>query len=227
MASGGAGDYRARVWDLSTGSCARVLTEHTAAVHGLHWTSSNTLLTGCEEGVLIHHDLRSPSPIALYRLSDLLEQFHDTPGTWSRSICTLGGLSGGQSGGKEGLVVLGCTTGQCSVFSLSEERLVADDKLHGDDIRSLCALPSPQLPHHMVLASYDHNATVWQWRPVPSSAVSSHSVKFWQAENRVRLQAHADKVLAVTCIPRHHTLGGIVTTGAEGKVMLWTPRNKL
>jgi len=58
LASAGAGDCKPRLWDVHTGSSHSVLHGHSAPVHGLLWLDGRTLLSGCEEGNIIAHDLR-------------------------------------------------------------------------------------------------------------------------------------------------------------------------
>ena len=84
VASVGAGDCAPRIWDVSTGQCIMKLTAHSDTAHALQWLDSNLIVTGCESGQIIGHDIRT-SHIAAWSYSLGAQQFSDA------SIASSGG----------------------------------------------------------------------------------------------------------------------------------------
>ena len=214
VASAGAGDFCPRIWDVGTGSCLASLSAlHTGVVQALLWLDATTFTTADEKGGLVGWDSRI-----------------DTH-TWNVaapegiSFCSLALLSPWASSSPPFCpIVAGCSRGTVMVLDPRKIRpfssLVAG-QLHQDDVRSLTALPSsfsfsgrgqeqgqPGAPL-FATASFDGTAAVW--------ALQGQS--FVQ---RALLQgAHTDKVLGVASVSGGPS-GQLVTTGADGRVVLWT-----
>ena len=185
VASGGAGDFRPRLWDPETAQCVVVLDGHEDTVHGLSWLSENMCVSGCEKGLLIAHDLRSPS--TAWRLNT------------DRSICSLAAM--------EGLIIAGCTGGWLASVDATSQSVLSSEKLHSDDIRGLCtkALSRGEDSCLALSTSFDASAQVLRvWRD-------------GRTQTLAKLVGHSDKVLG----GKFTEAGGVVTTGADGKALLW------
>ncbi|KAJ1430642.1 WD40-repeat-containing domain protein, partial [Ochromonadaceae sp. CCMP2298] len=209
IASAGAGDFVTRVWDARAGACLRGLTAHPDAVHGLVWLTEQTLLTGCDAGQIIGHDLRSPRAAWSYNLNDLSQPPR-------KGVCCLSLLPTASGGGMT--VVAGCTGGYVMFFDASTGQVHASHQMHQDDVRSVCVEYTHTQQQTLLTASYDGTATV---RGI------SHSSSILLDTPQI-LSAHADKVLSAIPIPGTPIAGrnsppmDYLTTGADGKVMLWS-----
>lgn len=106
----------------------------------------NILVTGCENGDLLAHDIRIGESI------------------W-KTKCEFGvcSLSMMQTSSIH-LGVAGCVKGHVLLFDPSSGRVLQNDKLHNDDIRALTALPpSQQFPYsRLVTTSFDGTAAIWK-----------------------------------------------------------------
>lgn len=232
-ASGGAGDFRPRLWDVATESCQRILTEHRSTIHGLVWLNDQVLVTGCEDGVLTAHDVRDRHAIWSYSLSELLLQ---TPGgrdPVARSICALehvpllttpfakpapGAFVPPAIGG---VLAIGCLNGSLSFLQTDvvPARLLVDQPAaHSADVRTVLALPdyhSGQRLNPLVFsASYDSTASLWACTPAQRRVDPALELRC-QATLRA---GHSDKVL---CAAALQSSASIVTSGADGRVVLW------
>lgn len=232
-ASGGAGDFRPRLWDVATESCQRILTEHKSTIHGLVWLNDQVLVTGCEDGVLTAHDVRDRHAIWSYSLSELLQQ---TPGgrdPVARSVCALehvpllttpfakpppGAFVPPAIGG---VLAVGCLNGSLSFLQtdvVPARVLVDQPAAHSADVRTVLALPDyhgGQRLHPLVFsASYDSTASLWACTPAQRRVDP-----VLQLSSQATLRAgHTDKVL---CAAALHSNASIVTSGADGRVVLW------
>lgn len=232
-ASGGAGDFRPRLWDVATESCQRILTEHKSTIHGLVWLNDQVLVTGCEDGVLTAHDVRDRHAIWSYSLSELLQQ---TPGgrdPVTRSICALehvpllttpfakpapGAFVPPAMGG---VLAVGCLSGSLSFLQtdvVPARVLVDQPAAHSADVRTVLALPdyhSGQRQQPLVFsASYDSTASLWACTPA-----QRRLDPVLQLRSQATLRAgHSDKVL---CAAALQSSASIVTSGADGRVVLW------
>jgi WD40 repeat protein len=190
LASAGAGDCRPRLWDVQTESCQRVFSEHSATVQGLVWQDESVFVSGCEDGRLIAHDIRSATPVWSADLNAMVGS--------TRTISCLSLL------GEEGLLGVGSAQGCLSV--LREGRLLKDLSLHTADLR--CLLPLHY--HHtslLLTASYDSTAALWSLPGLGLGEVSRLS------------GGHSDKLLSAAAFSR---LPAVLTSGADGRVVLWT-----
>lgn len=165
VVSGGAGDYRPRLWDPETAQCVVVLDGHEDTVHGLSWLSEQMCVSACEKGLLTGHDLRSPS--AAWRLN------------LDRSTCSLASM--------EDLIIAGCTGGWLLSVDATSLSVLSSDKIHSDDIRGVCtqALPSNRGPFLALSTSFDASAQVLRVEGRKSGAM----------QVLAKLTGHTDKVL--------------------------------
>jgi WD40 repeat protein len=235
VASGGAGDFKPRLWDVNTGSNHSVLTAHSACVHGIVWLDPVTLLTGCEGGAIIAHDLRMSG--AAWRF--------DLPAP----VCTLATIENAADAGNT-YCLAGGTSGVVSLFNARNGHIYATSRVHGDDIRSISVVPAPVVPQKgfsgvskmksttgmplVFTTSYDGTAAMWKLhtngftrlgsasRKPDASAAAGGGVGSTQNNVFERLAvmqgAHDDKVLAGCVVPWTQQA---ITTGADGRVMRW------
>mmetsp|Transcript_24470 Transcript_24470/g.40781 ORF Transcript_24470/g.40781 Transcript_24470/m.40781 type:complete len:324 (+) Transcript_24470:739-1710(+) len=146
-------------------------------------------------------------------------------------------------------VIAGCTGGHVTMFNAVNGEIYSDNQLHLDDVRSISMmLPPPyssssssavgRQPQQrndnitFLTASYDCTAALW------SVHANSRSAEYRYNGPPNILKAHGDKVLSATPIisapsgsgsgkSRDDNRSGnfatdIVTTGADGKAMIWT-----
>lgn len=198
----------------------RAMSEHPDAIHGLAWVNENLFVTGCDAGVIAGQDLRSPRPAWSYSLSDALP-----PGAGGqKGICCLSLLGNAlSSGGSPNAVpmVAGGLGGFVTLFNAANGQIYSHEKLHTDDVRSVSVLPATarsrgELSVDMLTGSYDGTAALWRVSLEATSRVR------YDGSPRV-LTGHTDKVLsAVPFFAGGRSAPDILTTGAEGKVILWT-----
>lgn len=224
------------------------LTGHHHLVHGLTWLTSNrndnhissndqfsnVLLTGCEGGVLIAHDIRMRTPA------------WTLPFPSNHGICS---LSCACDAAGRPLVVAGCTEGFTSVVDVYSQREILNQQIHKDDVRAVSVIERPYSTacsaneaHRagtdnnnlsFVTTSFDKTAAIW----------SISSPKLYSSDTVLSkvaclggytadgdgglLIGHTDKVLGVDTIvhrPSHHSnirRTSIITSGADGRVLLW------
>lgn len=213
------------------GSLVRALTEHPDSVHGLVWVNDNILVTGCDDGCVIGHDLRSARPAWSYNLNDVLQ---NDPAS-RKGLCCLALLRSPQSGAADGFasphnvpMVAGSVGGFVTIFNAVNGQVFSHNQLHQDDVRSICVLSASARPngaqHFDVLTgSYDHTAAVWS-----ISSDAAQNVTF--GPQPVVLRGHTDKVLnAVSFAGLGHdnkrSSPQVVTTGADGKVIYWNQKH--
>eukprot|EP01035_Chromulina_nebulosa_P016981 gene16981-22478_t len=190
VASAGAGDCRTRLWDINTGSCFNILPAHEDMVHGLLWVDENTIISGCDKGVSVCHDIRTGQSI------------------WTSSstagVCTYSRYN-------DNIAVVGYTGGDLSLIDLSTGRILLTERVHQDDIRSISTLYQGSSPPLIISTSFDSSVAIWR-------ANSSHN----KLDNVAILSGgHSDKVLDVSTIPGSEQQ--FLTSGADGKVILWKP----
>lgn len=198
----------------------RAMSEHPDAIHGLAWVNETLFVTGCDAGVIVGHDLRSSRPAWSYSLSDALP-----PGAGGqKGICCLS-LFGGPhfSAGSSASVpmVAGGLGGFVTLFNAASGQIFSHEKLHSDDVRSVSVLPGTsrtrgEISADVLTGSYDGTAAVWRVCLDPTNKVR------YDGSPRV-LTGHADKVLgAVQFFAGGRSAPDVLTTGADGKVILWT-----
>ena len=213
------------VVSLGTESCQRILSPHADTVHGLTWLGDQVLATGDEAGGILVHDLRSSQVVWSINLSDLRRSAESSSSSALRSICCLSAISTQPAGSpssswQEMVLGVGCTGGHLTL--LTSEKIIFDQKLHSDDIRSLDLLSYAY--HHslqafssfhqlqLLTSSYDASSALWQLQTAEDAAQT-------RAESQARfLGAHQDKNLCALRLP---ATSDVVTTGADGNVVLW------
>ena len=210
LASGGAGDNSARIWDISKYSCISALEPHEDAVHGLTWIDSDLLLSGCDKGKIIAHDIRSRCAAWSIDLPKLVGQ--------ALGICTMTATTQGSDS-----VLLGCTNGLVIGISPRDRRVLAAEKLHGDDVRGLCIAPwqdsnvsGLSSSFYFLTTSFDGTACVWRSHELIGINQSKRPFQRLSV-----LQGHTDKVLGAAIGPDNYEM---ITTGADGKALLWKPK---
>jgi len=202
------------------GQFVRTMTEHPDAVHGLAWVNENLFVTGCDAGVIMGHDLRSARPAWSYTLSDALP-----PGAGGqKGICCLSLLGNSLSSAASPAsvpMVAGGLGGFVTLFNAANGQIFSHEKLHSDDVRSVSVLPATsrsrgELTVDLLTGSYDGTAAMWRVSLEATNRVRYDSLK------RV-LTGHGDKVLsAVPFFAGGRSAPDVLTTGADGKVILWT-----
>jgi len=216
LASAGAGDFCPRVWDVGTGSCLASLSAmHTGTVQALLWLDATTFTTADERGGLVGWDSR----IDTHTWSVVApEEF---------SFCSLALLSPWSSSSPPfSPIVAGCSRGTVIVLDprkLKPFNSLAAAQLHQDDVRGVAALP-PSFSFSSLGRGQQQGQ---QGAPLFASASFDGSAAVWalQGQTFVRkalLQgAHSDKVLSVAAVAGGAS-GQLVTTGADGRVVLWS-----
>ena len=186
---------------ISLESSINVFKVHEAHVHGLAWIGANMCVSGCEKGWLICHDIRSPQ--YAWRASVL--------STSHSGICSAAASSSGSD------IVLGMNKGGLCVFSVNQQRFVIPQiQLHEDDIRHVLAWDSSvskgvSSSLNVLTTSFDGTGAIWKLDNSKGepSLIKSDSL----------LNGHEDKML---CAVRCPNTGQIVTTGADGRTVLWS-----
>lgn len=213
VASAGAGDFRPRIWDIESSVCTRILTAHHAAVHGLCWLNDVLFVTGDEQGVIVAHDTRSSQQAWSLNIHEVLG-LSDAHDMHTRSISCLQRMNGVDAAAGSGAVnelAVGCMGGQLTL--IHDQRLLLDIQLHTEDVRTI--LEAPWVGRNALLsASYDGTAAMWEIAPPFKRA---HEL---QCRPLARMQAgHVDKVLDAVVVDNGYRF---VTSGADGRVVLWT-----
>ena len=208
LASGGAGDNSSRIWDINKCSCISALEPHQDAVHGLTWLDNDLLLSGCDKGMIIAHDLRSRCAAWSLELPKLVNQ--------AIGICTMSVTKPGSNS-----ILIGCTGGLVIGISSRDRRLLAAEKLHGDDVRGLCVAPwedsnlsAQSSSFYFLTTSFDGTACVWRG--------NNENQSKYPYQRLAVLKGHTDKVLGAAIHPGPDSFE-MITTGADGKALLWKP----
>lgn len=204
----------------SSGSSHSVLTAHADPVHGLAWLngsgdSEGLILSGCERGSIIAHDSRSRNPAWTLNLNlnSVLAE-----GGGAGVCCFSSATATSDSSYAEScdsLVVAGCTSGFICVINATRRSIAAVHKPHTDDVRSVAILDSARIRPgstslHIATTSFDGLGALWSYNP--------HQTSF---HLETMLRGHTDKILGVCCGIRNSAVE-ILTTGADGKAILWT-----
>ncbi len=225
VGSAGAGDNKPRLWDVSTGALHSTLFSHNAAVHGLVWLDGTTLLTGCEEGHVIAHDIRMSGAAWRYSIP-------------AGGICTMISMPNPQDTANK-WIACGHNGGAVSIFNARSGAIMASDRLHSDDVRALDVLIEPKqvvksfsgtsrkIPSMpaLVTTSFDGTAALWgvshSQTGLPMTGATGGNSDRGRFDRLSLLSgAHTDKVLGV-CVLQHSQ--NILTSGADGVVALWSP----
>jgi hypothetical protein len=219
-----------------------VFSPHNDTVHGITWINETTLITGCESGTLLVHDIRSSSTIGSFFLPDAIQK---SSASALRSICCLSSLSTLANAETvtswgEAIIGIGCVNGYACL--LYHNQLIFDSKLHSEDIRSLDLLSyslQKQLTgfssfHEVDLltSSYDMTSSLWKITSNEERTQTGGN----QVESKYKMQdGHCDKNLTAIMLKQQReneeeeeeeeavtaVCNDVITTGADGKVMLW------
>lgn len=201
--------YSYRLWDLSSGSLITALAQHSSCIQSLIWLDEHTVLSGCEKGQLACSDVRSR------RTAWTFDLFNDN-NQKSSNICTLTKCS-------SDYVVAGCTEGYASIISSRDRSVVTTERLHSDDIRGVSAIAANSAPPrgaksaniaYVTTSSFDGSVGVWKIDCHAPSSFVPLSI----------LRGHTDKVLSTVF---NQSNGDIITSGADGSVLLWRKVKKL
>lgn len=163
------------------------------------------------------HDTRMSSPAWTLDLSQQPQMAE----AGSAGICCFSALSVPMMGrASDGLVVAGCTGGYVCIINTTDRSVAAVHRPHTDDVRSIALhgggpLRTGGSSFGLVTTSFDGLGAVWCVNQ------SSHLLYSFQLESM--LKGHEDKILGVCSIVRNKTVE-ILTTGADGKAILWTQK---
>ena len=206
---------------LGASLCA--LSAHSDAVHGLAWlgsqgASDGLLLSGCDKGVVVAHDMRMSS-----RAWSVVLPPHLFDGSKPGICCLTASLNDHSNAPGDGIIIAGCTGGFICVIDANTRSVVASHRPHTDDVRAIAlhGLPPKRIgeaPFGLVTTSFDGLGAVWN---IASSDNTEKNVYSFQLE--AMLKGHGDKILGVASTTRNNVLE-VITTGADGKAILWTPK---
>jgi WD40 repeat protein len=214
LASVASGDLKPRVWDLGRGT-SNTLSAHPGSIFACAWLSEALLATGCESGVVLIHNIRDVGNV-VYR-----HELSDNLAVYSAAYTS---LLTDDDGTCQGFLILGCSRGYVIVLSVSfssdgegvfKGEHVMSSRIHNDDVRSLSALLSGDRVLYLS-TSFDHSSAIWSFQvaealqpsgtsPVQLSSLTSHG--------------HGDKVLSGVFVDGLRS--SVITSGADGKVLLW------
>lgn len=168
---------------------------------------------------MICHDIRSPQ----YAWKAAVHQY---------GICTLSATPD-SFGSAEQDVFLGLTKGFVSLYSPSQQRfLLPPTKVHEHDVRCVLSwesstfhkTPTRRKRVSLLTTSFDHTAAIWDIQvsnAVPRSAreqMRQPPAEYSLSKSQGLINGHTDKIL---CAARCHHSGSILTTGADGKTVMW------
>lgn len=165
------------------------------------------------------HDTRMSNPAWTLDLSQHPQMLE----VGGAGICCFSSLSGPMSGrAADGLVVAGLTGGFVCIINTTDRSISAVHRPHTDDVRSIAlhaGEPSRASGRSfgLVTTSFDGLGAVWC---VNQSSGSSGLYSF---QLQSMLKGHDDKILGV-CSTVSNKSVEILTTGADGKAILWTQR---
>jgi WD40 repeat protein len=224
-----------------SGSLVSALAAHDEAVHGLAWLSPTLLLSGCEAGLLVAHDLRTQPHRPAWTLDLASTPAVQATGS-SGGICCLQvvpismsllgagtgmGAGAGTGGGSSfDLVLAGCIGGAVCILDCSRRAIIAAQKLHSDDVRGIVPIASTtatgtrgheganQGALRFITTSFDGTAAIW--RAYSDKHMKNTPISF---RRLALLEGHTDKVLGAAIVPRSQQ---VVTSGADGRVILWS-----
>lgn len=204
----------------------RSLSEHPESVHGLVWVNDHILVTGCDDGCVIGHDLRSARPAWSYNLNDHLQNDSSS----RTGLCCLALLRSPFAGAADGFaspynvpMIAGSVGGFVTIFNAVNGQVHSHNQLHQNDVRSITLLSASSRPNgaqnfDVLTGSYDHTAAVWN-----ISSDSANKITF--GPQPLMLRGHTDKVLnAVSFSAPDRSTPQVVTTGADGKVIYWNQK---
>lgn len=209
LASGGAGDCAVRLWDVATASVALCIRQDQedsapAAVHGLCWLDGLVAAAG-EDGRINCFDPRTGSRVWTHSVHS---------GSSAGGLCSMVKYADKTGGG--GLLLTGHTDGTISLVSTWDRRTLLSRRLHGDEVRSVAIQSGVRGGLEVLTASSDGTAGVW-------SVSKSSQTSTWEAALLCKLVGHTDKVLNASFVSGLRDSETVVTSGADGRVLLWSP----
>lgn len=209
LASGGAGDCAVRLWDVATSRLALSVRQDLdetapAAVHGLCWLDGLVVAAG-EDGRVNCFDPRTGRRVWTYSAQG---------GGGAGGLCSLAKCA--DASGTGGLLLTGHTDGSIHLVGASDRRTLLSRRLHGDEVRSVAIQRGLKGGYEVLTASSDGTAGIW-------SVSKSPQASLWEAAQLCKLVGHTDKVLSAAFVPGLRDLESVVTSGADGRVLLWNP----
>jgi len=186
-------------------------------VHGLLWLDSNVFLTASEDSVVRAFDGRSGG--VAWAVDVTARQ------TQLGGCCCMAAFQVD----REDRLLLGHMGGFVTSFSVSERRILQQTKLHKDEIRNVSITYQPtthgeQIPF-MLTSSSDTTSALWRLPTSEATAMRAAAAASDRSNGDITLvttfRGHSDKVLNAQFLGGDG--GGIVSCGADGKVLLWSP----
>lgn len=184
----------------------RDFTPHEDHIHVVEWISDTVVLSGCEQGQLLAHDIRTANPIWSIDISN--DPNH-------HGICSLYRNPGTD------LAIVGHSTGSFSLLDLRTHRILQSHSYHQSDIRSVLMWSESNPVTHRndifaLTTSFDRTSIVWQLYPTPGSGVPFELIQ------QAKLIGHHDKILSCTYSKLTNDL---FTSSADGTILCWSPNN--
>jgi WD40 repeat protein len=181
-------------------------TAHEDHIHIVEWVSDTVVLSGCESGQLLAHDLRTLTPTWSLDLTDQ----HQHSG-----ICALFRNPGTD------LAIVGHSSGSISLLDLRTRRVLQSYQCHESDVRSVTMWSEPSSHTSggrneifALTTSFDGTGVVWQLRPSPGRGNP------FELHQTAKLIGHKDKIL---CCAHSRLTHDIFTSSADGTVLCWNP----
>jgi WD40 repeat protein len=171
----------------------------------VEWVSDTVVLSGCEKGQLLSHDLRTSQP--MWSL-DLTHQHHNS------GICSLSRNPGTD------LAIVGHSSGSFSLIDLRTRRVLQSHRCHESDIRSVAMWTEASSSRNEIFAlttSFDGTGVVWQLLP---GAGGGRGASPFELHETARLIGHKDKIL---CCAHSRDTHCVYTSSADGTVLCWSP----
>jgi hypothetical protein len=163
------------------------------------------------------HDTRINTPAWTLNLSQQPQMAE----AGTSGICCFSALSIPMMGrASDGLVVVGCTGGYVCVINTTNRSVAAVHRPHTDDVRSIAlhgggSLRAGASSFGLVTTSFDGLGALW--------CVNQGSNGLYSFQLESMLKGHEDKILGVCSTVRNKSVE-ILTTGADGKAILWTQK---
>lgn len=208
------------------GACIQVCTAHPSAVHGLAWVSLTSFITGCEGGLIIHHDISSPELKLAFNLSSKVRQREvdlNLPNSVEgvkRGICCLALLNSDCTQRPTDTtaatpVIAGCESGFLTIFDAFSGRILCNSKIHNDDIRSVSVRFQTMT---LLTSSYDGTSAVWTIQYNQRECVFE-LIPIARLTGGHGSTSKDTKVLSATLVPHSRD---VISTASDGSVMLWS-----
>jgi WD40 repeat protein len=170
-------------------------------VHAVEWITENLLISGCEKGIISVTDARMSSI------------GHGDNCLWNLDLTSYGGIYS-FSKPNNGVILSGHHNGNTAVIDIYARNIISVNKLHNEDVRSVLLWSGSSSSQSFALTtSFDTMGNIWK---VSTKQSLQHQIftKF-----KV-LKGHSDKIL---CSAYSYSTGNIITTGADGNVIFWSP----